>query len=202
MKGLEAADARTVRLLERRMFKVHADGHRSTSMSVQCPLKGARDLAVCGTCERLVRELPKLSLIECRLETDRPLGVAGELISPELTVLDCEVAATTALAVLDAAGVSSAPVVDDNHVLVGVVTSAALARLVHDRDAEVEDAMVTPRVVVNQRTAVRDLARVMAEHECDRVPIVGDGARLLGVVTSVEVVRWFLALGALNDGQT
>lgn len=196
MKPIDAPEERTLRLLERRMFKVHADGHRSTSMSVHCPLKGARDLAACGTCDRLVRELPKLSLVECRLEDGKPLGVAGELISPELTVLDCEVAATTALAVLDAAGVSSAPVVDDNHVLVGVVTSAALARLVHDHDAEVEDAMVTPRVVVNQRTSVRELARVMDEHECDRVPIVGDGARLLGVVTAVEVVRWFLTLGA------
>lgn len=192
----ELGDELLVRLLERRLTKVTADGRHQTWSTVHCPKAGsARNVVDCQLCECVVQKLSVLGVdfLECRVSPKNVArGVAGELIGPKLTVLDCEVPAATALAVLEAEGVLSAPVVDDNHVLVGAVTTAALARLTHDPDAEVEDAMTSMVVAVNQRNTVAELAQVMADHDLDRVAVVGDGARLLGVVTAVDVVRWYL----------
>lgn len=112
------------------------------------------------------------------------------LISETARCLECDLDATQGLAVLDVEGLGSAPVVDDNGVLVGVVTRAALARLRDFDELEVEDAMVTDMVTVTHDTAVSELARVMAQHGLERVPLVTHDGHLVGVVSSMDVVRW------------
>lgn len=193
----ELGDEPIVRLLERRLIKVTADGRHQVWSTVHCPKRGAaQNVPECQLCDCVVQRLSVMGseVLECRApENPAPEGLVGELINPKLTVLDSEVPAATALAVLEAEGVASAPVVDDNQVLVGVVTASALARLVHDRDAEVDDAMTSMVVAINQKNTVLELARLLDDHQLDRVPVVGERARLLGVVRAVDVVRWFLA---------
>lgn len=112
------------------------------------------------------------------------------LITETARCLECDLDATRGLAVLDAAGLRSAPVVDDNGVLVGVVFHAALARLRDFDELEVEDAMVTDMVTVTHDATVPELARLMAQHGLERVPVVTHDGHLVGVVSSLDVVRW------------
>ena len=119
--------------------------------------------------------------------------VISDLISEELRCLECDLEASKGLALLDAAGVTSAPVVDDNGVLVGVVFLATLARLRESDELEVEDAMITDMVTAPQSARVSDVARLMATHGLERVPVVTDDGHLLGVVSAVDVVRWLAA---------
>jgi Mg/Co/Ni transporter MgtE len=115
--------------------------------------------------------------------------LCGQLIGDEVTCLDCDLKAEQGLSLLAAAGLTSAPVVDDNGVLVGVVFLSRLAQL-RDTDAEVEDAMVTRPVSTSQRATVMEVARLMAKHDLDHVPVVTGDGHLIGEVSAQDVVRW------------
>lgn len=180
----------TVRLLERRRS-------RAEECTVHCPLCfDARGVGACQRCDRFERELVAegQAWIECRVPVAVafPQGLCGELMSAEVTCLDSELDLQRAAELLEMAGISSAPVLDDNEVLVGVVSTAALARLRHEySDAlEVEDAMTTQVMTLTQRSTLGEAARVMARVGVDRVPIVTDDGHLVGVISAMDLVRW------------
>ena len=127
--------------------------------------------------------------------------LCGELMGPEVTCFDGELEVSKAVAIMEITGVSSAPVLDDNGVLVGMVSIAALARL-HVKLSEfhgfggdltpdeVEDAMSTELVTLSQQASVADAARLMVARSLERVPIVTDDGRLVGVICAMDLVRW------------
>jgi len=116
--------------------------------------------------------------------------LCDDLISEDLKTLDCDLEVSKGLEVLDSAGVTSAPVVDDNGVLVGVVFLSTLSRLRTDDDLEVEDAMMTDIVTVSQQQTVADVAKLMTQHHLERLPVVSTDGHLIGVISAMDVVRW------------
>lgn len=115
-------------------------------------------------------------------------SLCEELRCRTVTCLECDQLASKGLALLNARGETSAPVVDDNGVLVGIF----LAKLVppEDRELEVEDAMSTNVVAAHQPTTVAEVARLMAAHNLDRLPIVAEDGRVVGVASAMDLVRW------------
>lgn len=114
-------------------------------------------------------------------------------------------AAREAGALLAAKGYTMLPVVDDDGVLVGVITEADVLRdrlpldprtLVHGEPARgrpvprrtVADVMTDPEVVAHPGTDLGELARLMLEHRVRSAPVV-DGRRLVGVVTRRDMLR-------------
>lgn len=116
----------------------------------------------------------------------------GELISEMPPLLECDLEVSKGLELLDSAGLTSAPVVDDNGVLVGIVFLATLARLRQVAELEVEDAMITDVVCISRGATVADVARLMAQHHLERVPVVSEDGHLLGVVSAIDVVCWLV----------
>lgn len=114
----------------------------------------------------------------------------GDLISEVPEPLECDLDAAKGLEVLGTAGVTSAPVVDDNGVLVGIVLLATLARLRKVEELEVEDAMLTDVVSASRDATIGQVARLMAHHQVERVPVVSEDGHLLGVVSAMDVVCW------------
>jgi CBS domain-containing protein len=169
-------------LRERRVVKVSPDGERSISCTETCPLEACR------------RGVSGARTIHHDAAEGRS---CGGLISPLVTALDSELSVNEALAVLDAARVTTAPVVDDNMVLVGVVSVCELHLAQSDRDAEVEDAMTMAVVAVSTRASVAEIALVMDQHNVENVPVVGTEGELLGMVTAMDLVRWFRRYMAL-----
>lgn len=171
-------------LRERQLVKVSPDGERSVRCVEHCPLEACTQ----GVPEWMASEsLDRDTLVARRFG----LRFCGELVSPLVTALDAGLSVAEALSVLDAARVSSAPVVDDNLVLVGQVSTCELHATEAGDDVEVEDAMTTAVVAVSVRATVAEIAQVMDEHDLDRVPVVNTEGQLLGVVTAMDLVRWF-----------
>ena len=115
------------------------------------------------------------------------------LISQDVKGLVCDLECTRGLQLLNTAGVTSAHVVDDNGVLVGVVFLATLARLREVDELEVEDAMHPDPVTAPQCATIAEVARLMAKHDLERVPIVTEDGHLVGVIRAMDVVRWLAA---------
>jgi CBS domain-containing protein len=109
-------------------------------------------------------------------------------------------------------GISGMPVVDDEGVVVGVVSEAdvlakalpgpedegALARLLRRDDADVRrldarlvrDVMTTPAITIEEYWPVAEAAERMLESKINRLPVVRDG-RLVGLVSRADLVRAF-----------
>jgi IMP dehydrogenase len=121
------------------------------------------------------------------------MELCSDLISEELHTLECDLEVAKGLEVLDNYGVTSAPVVDDNGVLVGVVFLTTLARMRTDDDLEVEDAMTSEIVTAPLIATVNEVVRLMADHHLERLPVVTDDGHVVGVVSAMDVVRWLAA---------
>jgi len=176
-------DEELVCLRERRLVKVSPDGERSVQCMERCPL---------AACTRVVPDwVASQSDRDTLIARRFGLRFCGELVSPLVTALDAEVLVVEALSVLDDARISSAPVVDDNLVLVGLVSTRELRAAGAGGDLEVEDAMTTAVVAVSDRASVAEIAEVMDEHDLDRLPFINRNGQLIGLVTAMDVVRWF-----------
>lgn len=142
---------------------------------------------------------PQLSTWQRPSRRERPADPGDELcvdlISEEAKCLECDLTAARGMAILAAAGLSSAPVVDDNGVLVGMVFATRLASFlrvedVTDVEVEVEDAMMTEVVTAPSHATVAEVAKLMARHNLDRIPVVTHDGRLVGVICAMDLVRW------------
>ena len=125
---------RTVRLPERRRLTANGQRTHVEEATVHCPLsQSACEVRQCQSCPRFHRELQLggQDFVECSVPTAAamPHDLCGEVMSAVATCLDSEMDALHATELLEIAGVTSAPVLDDNSVLVGVVSTASLARL-------------------------------------------------------------------------
>lgn len=191
----------TVRLPERRRLMTSNDDTRTEEATVHCPLsRAAKTVSSCLMCPRFERKVAVggWGYLECHVPEEVADGgdLCGELVSPEVTCLDGELEVSKAVVILDVAGVSSAPVLDDHGVLVGIVSTASLARLrlsgfgQRAIPAEVEDAMSTELVTLPQQATVAEAALLMAEHDLERVPIVTEDGHLIGVICAMDLVRW------------
>lgn len=196
---------RTVKLPTRRRLTATNEETHSVDSTVHCPVQqGAVSVSACRECARFVKESASgaQALVECLVPVSEGASsaLAGELLSPEVTCLDCELEASRAVELMEVAGVTSAPVLDDNSVLVGVVSTRALARIrtqaaregfgLGDALLEVEDAMSTEVVTLSQRASIGEAARVMAARNVDRIPIVTDDGHLVGVLSAMDLVKW------------
>jgi CBS domain-containing protein len=109
--------------------------------------------------------------------------------------------------------VSGVPVLDDDGTVLGVVSEAdilakertnpgASSLLEHLFDTETDshkhdardaaDAMTSPAVTIRPRRAVSEAAALMLDRRVNRLPVVDDHGRLVGIVTRSDLVRAFV----------
>ncbi|MFF2009581.1 CBS domain-containing protein [Streptomyces sp. NPDC058195] len=85
--------------------------------------------------------------------------------------------------------VTGLPVVDEDDHVVGVVSeSDLLAR----RALTARELMSTPAVTVHAEEAVAEAARIMVRRGVERLPVVDEEERLVGIVTRRDLLRVFL----------
>ena len=97
--------------------------------------------------------------------------------SPEQTVREVD-------RMMGREGVSGAPVVDDDDVVLGIISGTDIRPYleVGDRD-EVREAMTDEVITAGEDVTAREALELMYEHKIERVPIVDEEERLTGLVT-------------------
>ncbi|WP_367325254.1 CBS domain-containing protein [Streptomyces sp. HUAS ZL42] len=100
---------------------------------------------------------------------------------------------------LDRHRISGLPVVDHDDKVVGVVSGTDLVRAQARREggqqgrgATAGDLMSTPAITVHPEQPVADAARVMERHGVERLPVVDEEDRLIGIATRRDLLRVFL----------
>jgi CBS domain-containing protein len=91
------------------------------------------------------------------------------------------------------------PVIDDLGRPIGMVTKLDLVEQLGVRDRETATEIMMPlAMTLGDHATVAHAARMMADEDVHHVPIVDNEGRLIGIVSSMDIVRWL----AKNDGFT
>jgi len=100
---------------------------------------------------------------------------------------------------LDRHRVSGLPVVDEDDKVVGVVSGTDLVRAQARHSGEIpagavtaQDFMSSPAITVHPEQSVPDAARLMERRGVERLPVVDEEDRLIGIATRRDLLRVFL----------
>jgi IMP dehydrogenase len=103
-------------------------------------------------------------------------------IAPKKTVADAD-------ALMGEYKISGVPVVDDNMVLLGIITNRDM-RFITDMTAVIEDVMTkAPLVTAKAGITLEEAAKVLQEHKIEKLPIVDENNRLQGLVTIKDIEK-------------
>lgn len=94
-----------------------------------------------------------------------------------------------ALAIMEEYHIGGIPVVADDRKLVGIVTNRDL-RFETDHSRPIDEVMTkTNLVTTSQSTDLEEAARILQKHKIEKLPVVDNEGRLLGLVTYKDITK-------------
>jgi IMP dehydrogenase len=104
-------------------------------------------------------------------------------VSPDDTVREAD-------SVMERQGVSGAPVVDGNDTVLGIISGTDIRPYLEvGEDDAVREAMTDEVITAPEEVEAREALELMYDHKIERVPIVDDGDRLVGLVTMQGILQ-------------
>ena len=95
--------------------------------------------------------------------------------------------------------IGALPVVDDNRVVLGIITQRDVDLAGVDvSDLIVADLMTRSLIKAKETTPLKWIAERMIETGIQRIPVVDENSRLLGLVTQTSVIKAALTHGLLK----
>lgn len=81
------------------------------------------------------------------------------------------------------------PVVDDNKMLVGIVTNRDL-RFEREMDKRIDEVMTKENIITtNQSTDLEAAAQILQQHKIEKLPVVDKDGKLVGLVTYKDITK-------------
>jgi CBS domain-containing protein len=144
--------------------------------------------------------------------------VAKELMNTDVYSIQADKKVFALLELFEEKKVSGVPVVDNNNLLIGIITIGDVLSRIHkplpffdamiyiavlDTEAvimgEIYDVLEKPVselmtrkiITVTEDTGFADIAKLLSKYKFKKLPVV-DGKKLIGVVSRGEVVRYFI----------
>jgi CBS domain-containing protein len=105
-----------------------------------------------------------------------------------------DVAIDEVTSLLLARGFSAVPVVDAEGRALGIVSKTDLLQHAHAggrRDAPVREVMMAMVFAVEPTSPIGDAAALMAGEGVHRVPVVDGRGAVVGILSTIDIVRWF-----------
>ncbi|MFD4510319.1 CBS domain-containing protein [Streptomyces sp. NPDC058457] len=145
--------------------------------------------------------------------------IVGEVMTSDVVEARPETSFKDVVRLLDRHRISGLPVVDQDDKVVGVVSQTDLVRRQAARSPDdrarrsrrhpssrlrrprpgavggavtARDLMSTPAITVHPEQRIADAARVMERHGVERLPVVDEEDRLIGIATRRDLLRVFL----------
>ena len=81
------------------------------------------------------------------------------------------------------------PVVDQNKILIGIVTNRDL-RFVEDMDLSIEKVMTKDNIITTEKnTGLAQAGKILQKHKIEKLPVVDDDNRLIGLITYKDITK-------------
>ena len=85
--------------------------------------------------------------------------------------------------------ISGVPVVDADQTLIGIITNRDM-RFINDMTLKVSEVMTSaPLVTGKEGTTLEEAAKVMQKHKIEKLPIVDDNDKLMGLITIKDIEK-------------
>ena len=85
--------------------------------------------------------------------------------------------------------ISGVPVVDENQTLIGIITNRDM-RFISDMTLKVSEVMTaSPLVTGKEGTTLEEAAKEMQKHKIEKLPIVNDAGKLMGLITIKDIEK-------------
>lgn len=102
-------------------------------------------------------------------------------VAPDASILE-------AAQLLDRMHISGLPVLDAEGKIIGMITEADIISKVNREGLRVDDIMSREIIVVDEETAVGEIAMTLSERKIKRVPVVNND-KLVGIVSRGDIVH-------------
>ena len=103
-------------------------------------------------------------------------------IGPDAVVGDAE-------ALMAEYHISGVPVVDEEMILIGIITNRDM-RFISDMSLVIRDVMTAaPLVTAKEGTTLEDAQKVLQKHKIEKLPIVDDAGKLMGLITIKDIEK-------------
>lgn len=146
---------------------------------------------------RLPIDAPARHTVEAREPTVADVVPLHQIMTREVVCVRDDLLVETAIKLAARRRLGCLPVVDRGGFPIGIVTKQDLLEAAANGDAlEIQQVMMPIAFTLADRATVANAAAMMTLEGVHHVPIVGDDGRLVGVVSSLDIVRWL----AENDG--
>ncbi|MEU6394700.1 CBS domain-containing protein [Streptomyces sp. NPDC046939] len=125
--------------------------------------------------------------------------IVGEVMTRDVVLARRTTPFKEVVRLLDHHGINGLPVVDADDKVLGVLSSSDLVRCQARRDdpavpsaVTAGDVMSSPAITVHPEQSVPDAARLMERRGVERLPVVDEADRLIGIATRRDLLRVFL----------
>ena len=114
-------------------------------------------------------------------------STSGVIIDPIFIDPDAKVGEAEAL--MAEYHISGVPVVDKEMILIGIITNRDM-RFISDMSLIVRDVMTAaPLVTAKEGTTLEDAQKVLQKHKIEKLPIVDDAGKLIGLITIKDIEK-------------
>jgi len=115
---------------------------------------------------------------------------ADELIIRDVVTASPDQTVSEVDEMMEQAGVSGAPVVDDAGAVLGIISGTDIRPYLEVGESdEVREAMTDEVITAPADVGPREALELMYEHKIERVPIVDEGDRLIGLITMQGILQ-------------
>ncbi|WP_179499936.1 CBS domain-containing protein [Streptomyces sp. WZ.A104] len=110
-------------------------------------------------------------------------------MTDEVVTVECSTPSAEVAGLLARHAINGVPVVDEDDHVVGMVSASDL---LSRRAPTVGGVMSSPAVTVYAEQTVAEAARLMTRQGCERLPVIDDEERLVGMVTRRDLLGFFI----------
>ncbi|MFB6162985.1 MAG: IMP dehydrogenase, partial [Halococcoides sp.] len=169
----------------------------STTVEVNVPvLSAAMDTVTEGDMAIAMAREGGLGVIHRNMDLDRMIAEiervkrADELIIRDVVTADPDQPVHEVDAMMEREGVSGAPVVGEDDEVLGIISATDVRPYLEVGESdEVREAMTDEVITAGEDVTPREALELMYEHKIERVPIVDDADRLIGLITMQGILQ-------------
>ena len=80
------------------------------------------------------------------------------------------------------------PVIDENNMLIGIVTNRDL-RFQRDMSRKIEDVMTKDNIITTHSTELEKASEILLSNKIEKLPVVDDNGKLIGLITYKDITK-------------
>ena len=120
-------------------------------------------------------------------KTPKKIVYAKELMISPVITLTTEATVSQAQELLKNHDIRHIPIVDSENTLIGIISDRSL--MLADKSTAILRVMNQKIIAAEANIRLQEIAKVMLDNRINSIPIVDDSRRLIGIITSSDIIR-------------